>query len=271
MFNSVERRSSRSRLLVLAIAAAVCATTVLASAEIIVDDFDIPAEVVEVATGSMPDIGVVTEHVGDLDSLRKISVFTIQTEPVFVFESSGLDNSVLHAELNGHQRKSTNSAIISFAIDYSFLSRDLTEGGINNAFLIDFASHHGTEPPQFLRITARDADLSLSYAAFLFQVPFGDSPFTTVIPFSDFALRGGGQAAPDFSTLHRVVVDFFFLNANDNIQWSAELNRIRIGVAPVPEPGLIWLLVGGFLVLVCSRSCQTFNPQYRRIVRCREH
>ncbi len=228
-----------------------------ANAEIIVDDFTQPAEVTEISTGvgTMSFKPVITEHVGELDATREIYFTASLTNPVWSFDSALSTPSMLSAELQGHTRTGSNSAIITFVSSYTFSPIDLTENGANNAFLIDFASHEGTEPPLFFRILARGSSPSESFAAFFFNLPISDTPFTTVIPFTDFTLRGGGPPAPDFSTLRLTLltIDFFFLNPSENIQWSAELDRIRIGRIPVPEPSSVWLGMVGFLVLACAR------------------
>lgn len=233
-------------------------------AEIVVDDFDDAAQVVEVSTGAgeMPFKPVVTEQVGELNATREMLIYARLTNPVWSFDSSVSTPSLASAQLDGHTRTNPdgNRPVIEFDLRYDFSPMDLTEQGTNNAFLFDFASHQGTEAPLFLRITALGASASESYAAFTFNLPFSQTPFAAVMPFGDFTFRGGGPATPDFSTLHRFLIDFFFLAPSEDIQWSAQLDRIRIGRVPIPESNSIWLAMVGVLVLVCGRVRKRYRP-----------
>jgi hypothetical protein len=238
---------------------AIAFSNCMATAEIVVDDFTQAAEVVEVSNG-FEQHPVETEHVGDLDATREMLFTASQTIPSdWSFDANVSSLSMLAAGLVGHTRTSTNSAIITYPVRYIFSPADLTEGGVNNAILFDFDSHEGTEAPEFFRVAAISPSPSgMSeeiFAAFNFDFNLSDSAFTTIVPFSAFTSRGGTIPAPDFSSraVTSLVIDFFFRNPSEELQWLVELDRIRIGRVAIPEPRTVWPAVISVLSLVCSR------------------
>jgi hypothetical protein len=235
-------------------------------AEIILDDFDDRAEVVEISTG-FGQHPVITDQLGGLGATRELLFTASQTEPnEWSFDADIRSSSALSAELRGHSRTSTNSAIITYPVRYSFSPIDVTEQGANNAFLFDFQSHQGTEAPLFFRVAASapsPSGTSLeTFAAFTFDFNLSTTPFTTIVPFTDFTVRGGVTPAPDFSALGitSLIIDFFFRNPSEDIQWFLELDRIRIGHTPIPEPIAAWLAALGALLSTGVRLRQCRGP-----------
>jgi hypothetical protein len=231
-----------------------------ARAEIVVDDFDEPDQVFEVSNG-FEQHPVTTEHIGDLDASRKLLVTASQTIPDgWSFDTGVHATSTLSAAIHGHSRTSTNSAVITFPVSYTFLPVDMTENGANTTLLFDFVSQDGTERPLLFRVSVSALSASGTshdvYTSFVNDLKLSTTPFTTVVPFSTFSTRGGGPPAPDFSTFRPSVlsIDFFFLNPVENIQWSMELDRIRIGNFPIPEPSSFWLGAIGVLIVTIGRA-----------------
>ena len=267
MARSAKQSSTRWRLPMAAslVVAALLAPN-FAVGEIIVDDFSLPAEVLETSTPSTFP-ATVTQHVGELDASREMGVIVSQTDPVWSFDANSASASVLSATLRGHSRTSTNSAIISFVNAYNFSPRDLTEDGANNALLFDFQSHTGTEPPTLFRVIASAPSSSGTstdiYVAHASDFEFSHDPFTIDIPFSNFTFRDGAPGTPDFSRLTRLNVNFFFLRASEDIEWSIKLDRIRIGSVPIPEPSSVGLWVVGFLVLAGGLLDRSHRPRFK--------
>ncbi len=207
---------SRRRTLAVVVAIVVAQVTRCANAELILDDFDNPAEVTEFSNG-FEQHPAVTEHVGELDATRELLFTARLTNPnKWSFDSDIRTSSVLSAELKGHTRTNANSAIITFVSSYTFSPLDLTENGANNAFLFDFQSYQGSELPLFFRVfvstpivsgTPRDV-----FAAFVFDLKFSDGPFSLEIPFSSFTFRDGSPGTPNLSTLNELTFDFSFYN-----------------------------------------------------------
>jgi hypothetical protein len=268
-----DKSNMRRGLMVMLSIAATIYSSRMAGAEVIIDDFTQAVAVVEVSNG-FEQHPAVTENVGDLGATRSMLFTASQTIPgVWSFDANITGASALTAELIGHTRTSTNSAVLTYPVRYEFSSADLTEGGINNAFLFDFRSHQGTEPPEFFRVVAISPSPSgmsqEMFVVFDFDFQLNDSAFTTIVPFSEFTTRGGATSAPDFSSLPitSLVIDFCFRNPREEIEWLVELDRIRIGRIAIPEPEAIWLAVGSVLSLVYMGSCR---PRRNGGVRCEE-
>jgi hypothetical protein len=146
-------------------------------------------------------------------------------------------------------------------MDYNFVPRDLTEGGTNNAVIVDFLSHEGTELPTYFRVFAL-ASPSDSFVSFSNDLHFSADRFSIAFLFTEFSYRGGPPAMPDFSTIRRIFVDFYFLNGTEEISWSAQVDRIRIGRMPVPEPSSIAVGTAGFLFLVSRYRARSHTPRF---------
>jgi hypothetical protein len=182
-----------------------------------------------------------------------MGIGAFQTVPrVALFESNIRTPSALSAELNGHMpQPRADTPIIPFSSSYFFSPTDLTEDGRNNALLFDFRSYEVTQLPTFFRVFARGPTGIESYEAHAINIRQRDAPFTAAIPFSNFALRGGGAATPNFSTLNQLIVNFYFLRPREDVYWSFDLDRIRIGTMIIPEPSSASLCVLGMLYFTC--------------------
>lgn len=274
MLRTPNELPTRRRILAVArLAAGMFLLADVARAEIIIDDFVNPAEVAETSSGASP-LYAITERVGDLLATREMGILTLLTNPIASFDSDISVPSKLSAKLDGHTiERPPQTTIISFVNAYSFSPRDLTEGGTNDAMLFDFQSHAGTEQPNLFRVIASAPSSSGTstdiYVAHASDFQFSVDPFTIVIPFSRFTLRDGTPNTPDFSRLTRLNVNFYFLRPSENIEWSIEIDRIRIGRTPIPEPSSGWLGFVSLWTLVCvpRRGCYSRRFQ-RRISRC---
>lgn len=230
-----------------------------ARAELILDDFDDPAEVSEISRGSN-SLATVTERIGHLNATRRMSIFASRTTPKASFSSDVSGSSTLYATLNTHDAEPGGQTVISYTASYDFSPMDLTEGGRNDALIFDFTSHHGSQPPTFFRALARGQTASESYAAEAHDFAFSDVPFRTVIPFTSFTFRGGGPTTPNLSTLNQLFVNFYFLNVDEDVRWSVELDKVRIGSVHVPEPRSVTM----FGVCLAVAGWATVNRRMRR-------
>jgi hypothetical protein len=217
--------------------------------EMILDDFDDPVEVISPA---MDDTPVTTLSVGPLIASRTVEIFSGSTNPAARFDANVTHPSRLSASLTALNRLNTLSAIVVFEFDYAFASTDVSEGGGNNAILFDLHSINGSRLPTFLRALVHDAS-GATYESRISSLPLNSGPFTLAMPFSSFTLRGGEPGAPDFSTMDRMDFDFFFLGGDDPVQWSMQMDRIRIGRIPEPSTGSL-AFIGVALVASAARS-----------------
>lgn len=220
-----------------------------ARAELILDDFDDPVEVISPA---MDDTPVTTLSVGPLSASRTVEIFSGSTNPTARFDANVTNPSRLSASLTALNRLNTLSAIVVFEFDYAFASTDVSEGGGNNAILFDLHSINGSRLPTFLRALVHDAS-GATYESRISSLPQNSGPFTIAMPFSSFTLRGGAPGVPDFTTMDRMDFDFFFLGGDDPVQWSMQMDRIRIGRIPEPSTGPL-AFIGVALVASAARS-----------------
>lgn len=90
-------------------------------------------------------------------------------------------------------------------------------------------------------------DTRNSFFVSLSDLPLTEEPFSAILPFADFTIRGGAPGLPDFTTVKSLEFDFFFnLPRVPVTMWSAEIRQIRLGRV-VPEPAT-WVL-GGFTAM----------------------
>lgn len=224
----------------------------LASAEIILDDFDDPAQVV---SPEMEDEFVVTEGVDDLSATRRIRIAAGQTDVIGSLDANHHTPSALTAILNGHiPAANASQPVFSYQFNYEFSATNVSENGANDALLLDFLSIDGTEPPLFLQFGVWDATHSNTiFLGRILNLPLSSGPFTSIFPFTSFTTRAGTPALPDLSTVNRIDVSLFFLSPSEGIRWSAQLDRIRMSSVSIPEPYSLRLGMVGFLVLAGGR------------------
>ena len=127
-----------------------------------------------------------------------------------------------------------------------------SEGGADNALLIDFLAVEGTTRPFFTRLLLKDANPAGRYFAFGFDVPENSGPFTLAYPFGEI-LPPDGSGRPDLSQIREIELYVTFLSPPIGSHWSTSIDRIR--VANVPEPRIhIEIRVVLLSLLVIARS-----------------
>lgn len=248
---------SQRRALVL-VAAVLAAPPV--RAEIVLDDFTETA--VTNSPGMFQEI-VTTTSVGELNATRRIqiSASTISLYlPVASFDvNSSVPGSMTADIADVGGRVDNSSPSFAFNFDYDVGVADLTQGGVNNAFLLDFARFAGTEPPDSIGLLLRDGQRGITFFSEILDFSSFESAsgaFTAAIPFDSFTVRDGSPGLPNFTEIRTLSFDFWFFVPARDMQWSAELTAIRVGAIPVPEPpaGHAVLLAGiGAAVVVRGR------------------
>jgi len=234
----------------------VCAFVLVSAAQagIIIDDFDDTASaggfVDQSATALTPDVG-------DLNAERTIGVGVLAGDVIGTIDSNVSLLGHLTAEMLDviSNPPPTNGPLASMSVRYEFAELvDLSEGGTNNALLLDVRSLTGlTPPPRILFWLFDDTVPGLSYVYFMSPVPTSTEPFTLVIPFESLRDRGGGSIPATFTHVYELFIRIDaneFFGAPEELGWRIELDRIRVGV--IPEPTTLTLLVTG-LLLICPR------------------
>jgi len=218
-----------------------------ACAQFILDDFD---DVAETASPEMLRDTISTNGVGYLSATRELRIAS---------STSGVRASIASLDIgvtvpgaltaNLREVGSTvrgNSPLFAFQFNYIFSPTDVSQGGTNDAILFDFLSIDGAEPPIFLRVLVTDDTSRTSrFEARVYNPPSSSGAFTIAMPFSSFTVRGGSPGLPDFTTFKQMDFDFFFQFPSLDIEWSAQLERIRFG--RVPEPSSQCLFFFGVL------------------------
>ena len=220
----------------------------------ILDDFDDPAEVV---SPEMESEFVQTNNVGLLNATRNIRIAAttaFDTQPIATLSTAKSSSSFLSANLLDIGLSPLGSPLFAFQFNYAFSPTDISAGGANNAIIFDFRSIEANAPPTFLRVIVRDdTNNRSSFEARVLDLPLSSGTFTAVMPFDSFTLRGGSPGLPDFTTIDEMEFDFFFQRPRLDIQWSAELERVRFG--RIPEPLSHTLFTLGVVSLASCRCC----------------
>jgi hypothetical protein len=207
-----------------------------ANADIIIDDFDDPVTVV---SPEMKNEKVTTLNVGPLNARRDLGVLSAAADA-----DAHIDISSSTMEIHVGNLRPNNlpvRPVVAAQLQYQFEQVDLTSG---NAFFIDFKSVNGSIAPEFVRLLIFDDQGGLSYFDTYSPIPFG-GPFSAVLPFDEFVLRGGGAWPVHFNSVREIWME---LRAKRNLQdfanhsWTAEIDRIRVGIVPEPDGVLSFLL-----------------------------
>ena len=227
-------------------------------AELIIDDFNDAAEVV---TPAMINDFVVTPGVGDLNARRSIRIFGSRAEPTGRIDVNAGGSSAFVAELGSLNPTGAGLKIVSVQSQYDFtlpgrpLSYvDVTEGGANNAFFLDFRSLQFAVMPRYLTIVAMD-DIA-SFTTYITELPNQIAPFTIVAPFDAFGPRGGSGGQANFSRLRVATISLRALEGAslNDLEFSMELDRVRVD--RVPEPANSVLAILGLTLVSCMRSAR---------------
>lgn len=221
----------------------------IASAEIILDEFISSARV---ESPAMRNNFVESSNVGDLDANRQIRITSNNMRPYGHIDIGLASPGVMALEITEIERiplPINITAISGVQFDYFFEPTDVTEGGVNDAILFDFVELSGDVQPSFLRAIVRDnTDLTSRYEIRLESLTPSSNSFTLAAPFDGYTQRGGTPGLPDATTLQEIRFEFFFLGHEGELNWSAQLERIRFGSTQVPEPAA-WPMLTGILLL----------------------
>ena len=239
-----------------AIAFALLGRGALLHAELILDDFDDPAEVVSPA---MLDQFVQTPGVGDLNARRSIRIFGSRADPVGRIDIDAQGSSALVAaldELNSHN--SPLSTIVSVQARYEFWTlgiplsgQDVSESGRNNAIVFDFRKFSSAITPSFFRVIAED--LTGSYEALADPPGPSAQPFSVDIPFESFRLRGGGAGLPDFTSIRSLDITMRVVSGAGPLDLAFRMDLDRIRFARIPEPAGAALAILGLAIVARMR------------------
>lgn len=207
-----------------------------ALAEILLDDFADPAEVIGEGSFDMPGVG-------DLSAVRHLGLGGLRADVIGSLDANITRQSQLTAKITG-LGGIIGLPIVSFNTGYTFENAvDLTDAGRNDAFFIELTEFEGTVRPDFLRVATRDAN-GIFYSHIDGSLLPTHDPVTIVVPFAAFGPRGGGPETADFTTVDLLEVLVRLTTGFDdpNQKWFAQIDRIVVGrVLPEPETG--WLVV----------------------------
>jgi hypothetical protein len=217
--------------------------------EIILDDFVDSAIAISPQQENMLSS---TQNVGALSANRGIGVGGGGTDPIGKIDSNITKPSALTAVLSGHEPTAVTTARVSFVVRYDFQRIDVTEGGINDAIIFEFESLSGSEGPLLFDALTTNAAQPGEFFEYRTSIPLSSGPVEISMPFSEFHLRASNYGIADFPSLTSATFRFFFLGPNENINWSAKLNRVVFGRIDVPEPSS--LLLSTFVLSILTHS-----------------
>lgn len=195
--------------------------------DILLDDFQQDAST---ESPLMASDFVDTQNVGQLDALRQIRILTSTTRPTGTLDANSTTPSVLTADLATMAPRQNAQILVQSW--YDFAPTDFTEGGENDAILIDFRSTRTNGTPLSTRSFIGRANTTV-------DTPISDQPFTLTIPFDDIGA--------DFSQVSRLNFSFSTPEPGGGADFNlfVEIDRIRIGRI-IPEPaGLSMLAIAG--------------------------
>jgi hypothetical protein len=255
----VLRRNSLQSVLALVPSVFVALSSTLASADIIIDDFDDPVQVI---TPIMQGQFVATQNVGDLKAERRVRITALQGNPSGFLDSNISSPSTLTAQITKLNPIPFGETLASIQSNYAFPTSDFEQSGQNNALLFDFQKSTSEMPPSFFMILLRDNNDVFLYLER--PVSFSSEPFTLVAPFDGFTFRDGETGSPNFTSVREVNVE---LRASalagggpDPLNFFVQLDRIRIG--RIPEPSTVALYFWGLFTvgMTIFRRPTNFGP-----------
>jgi hypothetical protein len=215
-----------------------------AFADIILDDFT------DSAVGEVRRFAdfVETLNVGELNSRREIR--TRGSDVTGSLDVNVASPGQMTMAISEVQQESSGFPSTYVSFDYYFAApMDVTEGGMNDAILFDFAELVGDVQPRYLEAFAIDnTHVGDAFLIRLSPIVANASPHTLIAPFDQFTFRAPGD--PDPTTLREVRFNFFFSQMGQ-LNWSARLERIRFGPSIVPEPTTTLLVSWGVSFCCC--------------------
>jgi hypothetical protein len=235
----------------------------LAEAGLVIDDFDDPV----MLQSTVGFDSVFTRGVGDLNATRELSFRQI---------GGGLEDAQVDVNLTvpGQYRVNVEDGgrILFVDAEYGFEQTDLTEGGLNDAFFVEFTLAEGMittvpqtqeqlQPPAVTLVAFPSTGRSLLLAEFSnsLTIPFPrhQAPYTMVIPFERFTDRGGGPIHGDFTGIYGF--ELWLSAAGAAGPWEVHLESIRVGsMSAVPEPG-------GLAIAATLFTCVFVVPLWHRL------
>jgi hypothetical protein len=235
-------------------------------AELILDDFDDPAEAV---SPDMLEESIVTANVGDLNASRSFRIAATSgppTPPIASLDSAVANPSALTAQLIDPGSNLTGAnPIFAFQFNYEFSPTDISQAGMNNAIVFDLRTVGGNVGPSFFRVLVTDdTNIGSRYLAEVRNLPLSGGAFMAAMPFWSFTTRGGSPGLPDFTTVKKLEFDFYFLYPPFDAQWTAEIDRIRIGRIPEPNSTVPCLI--GVCCVTRRPSRRTFQRRTKDVV-----
>ena len=212
-------------------------TPISAFAEIIVDDFDDPFELV------LPDMDgeyLVQTGIGPLDAERWSQLNASSgSRPIGRADANITQSSALTFELDRiNPHPIGGPPAIAINLLYSFDETDITQSGINDRIAVDFAYLRSAIPLAQVTVFVQDASQpGTSYGLQLFDIPQQEGPFSLEFPLDSFGIRGGGTGRIDYQRIYRVTLSISPTRFTDidEIDFSTAVERVRIARA-IPEP-----------------------------------
>lgn len=226
-----------------------------ACGEFVFDDFDDSAKTV---SPDMVNVWVETEYVGPFDATRTIRIAGSQADPIGYMDANISNASTLTGIIDHLNPPPNGEPIVDLQVYYDFALSDFTQGGINNAIFLDFNSLQSEMPPSRIRIGIRDIVIGKSYEENIIIVPLSNDSFTIAIPFNAITIRGVGLGSPNFQLIRKlsfsIKPSYIWGGGPDPLNFHMELDAIRIGALPIPEPSaavLVIACIGLILIFSC--------------------
>ncbi|MEM8946936.1 MAG: hypothetical protein AAGD11_17305 [Planctomycetota bacterium] len=191
-----------------------------AHGEIVLDEFDIFAFT---ESPLMAGDFVTATNVGPLAATRDIRILSSTTRPTGTLRAGTISRAgptALAADLATTDPR--DRASIGFQFWYDIDATDLTEGGQNNAILIDFLQTETSGTPLSTRAFVGRANTTV-------ETPVSPTPFTLAILFDDIGANFSQIQSLNFT------VETPQPPGNEDFNLLATIDRVRVGFV-VPEP-----------------------------------
>jgi hypothetical protein len=216
-----------------------CLTCVVTSSsalgEIVLDEFDDPFQIV------LPDMN--REYQSQLDVGPLHARRAVNGDACCGAKSTGwidANLTVPSALYSAIDRVNPDPAVsltaaIGINLLYFFDTTDVTQAGVNDRVVLDFAFLSSAIP--LARVDVFMQDRVTNYVSQQFNISPQEAAFSLEFPFNTFAPRGGGAGSLDpthVHTLYLTLIPVHFTTV-DPLNFSAALERIRITSA-IPEP-----------------------------------